>query len=291
MQCAPAGDIFYMNIKPFFSYEQQIEELQRKGIILNHDECLDFLKDVNYYRLSAYLLPYKGKAARLEFNQIKKIYEFDSKLRSLVIPVIENVEIKFRSRLAYLFSEKYGAEGYLDSSNFSSRHNHEAFLSHIAKCITDNRQSVVIKHHEEKYESHYPLWVLIEFFSMGMLSYFYSDMKRSDKKHLVKEIGFPRSDREIESWLRCLTILRNKCAHYSRLYYSVFPSIPMFEEGLDRERERTLYPQLLMLKNLLLDDNLWNEMFSVPFHSLIEEYKEFIEEKHIGLPIDWRDRL
>ena len=62
-----------------------------------------------------YLLPYKGKAARLEFNQIKKIYEFDSKLRSMVIPVIENVEIKFRSRLAYLLSEKYGAEGYLDS--------------------------------------------------------------------------------------------------------------------------------------------------------------------------------
>ena len=126
---------------------------------------------------------------------------------------------------------------------------------------------------------------------MGMLSYFYSDMKRGDKKHLVKEISFPRSDREIESWLRCLTILRNKCAHYPRLYYSVFPSIPLFEEGLDRERKRTLYPQLLMLKYLLLDDKLWNEMFSVPFHSLLEEYKEFVEEKHIGLPTDWRDRI
>ena len=31
-----------------------------------------------------------------------------------------------------------------------------------------------------------PLWVLIEFFSMGMLSYFFSDMKRADKKALVK---------------------------------------------------------------------------------------------------------
>ena len=94
-----------MNIKPFFSYEQQIEELQRKVIILNHDECLDFLKDVNYYRFSAYLLPYKGKTSGLEFNRIKKMYEFDSKLRSLIIPVIENIEIKFRSRLAYLFSK------------------------------------------------------------------------------------------------------------------------------------------------------------------------------------------
>ena len=62
---------------------------------MDHDECLDFLKDVNYYRLSAYLLPYKGKTARLEFNKIKKIYEFDSKLRSLVIPIIENIEIMF----------------------------------------------------------------------------------------------------------------------------------------------------------------------------------------------------
>ena len=57
------------------------------------------------------------------------------------------------------------------------------------------------------------------------------------------------------------------------------------------KRERTLYPQLLMLKYLLLDGKLWNEMFSVPFHSVIEEYKEFIEEKHIGLPTDWRERL
>lgn len=241
-----------MDVKPFFSYEQQIEELQHKGIILDYIDCLNFLKKVNYYRFSAYLLPYKGKTLGLEFSRIKKIYEFDSKLRVLVIPIIiEIIEAKFRSRLAYLFSEKYGAEGYLDSDNFSTKHSHEVFLSQIEKCINDNRQSVVIKHHKEKYEGHYPLWVIIEFFTMGMLSYFYSDMKRGDKKHLVKEMGFSRSDQEIESWLRCLTILRNKCAHYSRLYYSVFPSIPMFKEGLDKERERTLYPQLLMLKYLL----------------------------------------
>ena len=55
-QCAPARDIFYMELKPFFSYEKQIAELRNKGIIINHDECLRFLQDVNYYRLSAFCL-------------------------------------------------------------------------------------------------------------------------------------------------------------------------------------------------------------------------------------------
>ena len=69
----------------------------------------------------------------------------------------EKVEIRFRSRVAYMFAERYGAEGYLESSSFSSRHDHETFIAHIKKCVTENRQSVVVKHHEEKYGGHYPL--------------------------------------------------------------------------------------------------------------------------------------
>ena len=43
-----------MTLKPFFSYEQQIEELRNKGIVIDHDEGLRFLQDVNYYRLLAF---------------------------------------------------------------------------------------------------------------------------------------------------------------------------------------------------------------------------------------------
>ena len=195
-----------MDTKPFYSYDNQIEGLKNKGIIVEYDECLKFLKDVNYYRFSAYLLPYMNNLKEVSFKEIQQIYEFDSKLRALLIQIIERIEIKFRSRLSYYFAEKYGAEGYLDASNYSKRHDHAAFLGHISKCIKENSQSPVIKHHEQKYSGHYPVWVLIEFFSMGMLSFFYSDLNRSDRKAIVKNMDYCRSDKEIERWLRCLTI-------------------------------------------------------------------------------------
>ena len=251
---------------------------------------LRFLQDVNYYRLSAFFLPYERNLRGVPFSRIVRLYEFDSKLRALLIPLIEKVEIRFRSRIAYMFAERYGAEGYLESSSFSSRHDHETFIAHIQKCVKENRQSVVVKHHEEKYGGHYPLWVLIEFFSMGMLSYFFSDMKRADKKALVKSMDYNRSDKEIESWLRCLTILRNKCAHYSRLYYAVFTSVPLFDEGLDSSIARTLYPQLLMLKQLVQCNDTWIK-FAESFSSLIDVYEDAIELKHMGLPDDWETKL
>ena len=278
-----------MKLKPFFSYDQQIEELRRKGIDLSHDECIKFLENVNYYRFSAYLLPYKGKLQGVSFQKIKRVYEFDSKLRALILPVIERIEVMFRSRIAYHFSSLYGAEGYLDARNFSRRHNQEKFKAYLEKCIKENQQSLVIQHHEKKYGGHYPLWVLIEFFSMGMLSYFFSDLNRSDKKSIVKSMGYSQSDREIESWLRCLTILRNKCAHYSRLYYAVFPSIPLFEDGLDLSIERTLFPQILMLKSLLNDPVEWDRLFRKPFDAIMEEYQDAISLNHLGLSNDWEN--
>ena len=125
---------------------------------------------------------------------------------------------------------------------------------------------------------------------MGMLTYFFSDMRRSDKKVLVKSMEYDRSDKEIESWLRCLTILRNKCAHYSRLYYAVFTSVPLFDEGLDSAIARTLYPQLLMLKQLVQSDEAWMK-FAESFSALVSEYEDAIELKHMGLPEDWKTRL
>ena len=68
-----------MELKPFFSYEQQIAELRNKGIIINHDECLRFLQDVNYYnRLSAFFLPYESNLRGVPFCRIVRLYEFDS---------------------------------------------------------------------------------------------------------------------------------------------------------------------------------------------------------------------
>ena len=57
---------------------------------------------------------------------------------------------------------------------------------------------------------------------MGMLSYFYRGMKNKDKATIAQSL-YGVNYQTLESWLRCMTDLRNRCAHYSRIYYWVFP--------------------------------------------------------------------
>lgn len=264
----------------------QLKALKGKGIIIDDPMALEFLESVNYYRFSAYLLPFKNKSENLSFSRIRRIYEFDCKLRALIFPVIENIEVNLRARISYIFSGKYGAEGHLDEDNFSKRHDHDAFRLHLARCVKENRTSLVVTHHEKKYDGHYPFWVIIEFFSLGMLSYFYSDLLRDDKKTIAKALGC-KSDDKLESWLRCLTDLRNRCAHYSRLYYWNFTSIPLLYREDKVENQRSLYAYLIMLEHLPGDAYVWKTEFRPQFYALVHEYSEDIDFKHIGLPENW----
>ena len=87
----------YQIIKQPKTYEQQVELIKEKGFIVNNDtECISFLKQANYYRLSAYFLPFRKKNgtyfADISFNRIQRIYKFDSKLRGVLFNCIERFE-------------------------------------------------------------------------------------------------------------------------------------------------------------------------------------------------------
>ncbi len=49
-------------IKPPTTYKQQIEKLRLRGCIIEDEaHAIDILTKVNYYRLTAYFLPFKKK--------------------------------------------------------------------------------------------------------------------------------------------------------------------------------------------------------------------------------------
>ena len=218
-----------MDVKSATTFQQQVELIKRHFLVDNDEQCITFLNHANYYRLSAYFLPFKKSdgtyAANISFYQIQQIYQFDSHLRTIIFQAIEQIEFYLRTQISYYFGHAYNALGYLQSDNFSIRHNSEKFKQKLEQCIEENSTTLVVKHHRQKYNGNFPIWVIIEFFSMGMLSYFYSDMKTSDQKAIAKH-SFATSVPCMISWLRCLTDLRNRCAHYSRLYFWSFTSIP-----------------------------------------------------------------
>lgn len=285
-----------MQIKEPTTYEEQIDRIKEKGFLISAQEkskCIQFLQQVNYYRVSAYFLPFRKKDGTyvqgIPLCKVQKIYEFDSRLRGLIFLIIEDIEISIRTKLAYFAAHKYGALGYLSENMFSNKHNAAKFEEKVRMCIAENETTLVVKHHKTNYGGQFPIWIIIEFFSVGMLSYFYKDMLTEDKKKIASEMG--TVPKLLESWLRCLTDLRNKCAHYSRLYYWIFPAIPAIPKGVEIQADRKLFTQLMVLKYLYPEPEKWYSRFIIPLKVLIEEYEQDISLKHIGFPENWESLL
>ncbi len=280
-----------MHVKPATTYKEQVNRIISHGFIVNDEQKLiDFLKTANYYRFSAYFLPFKRyKHNTINISRIIELYRFDSELRAWLFEIIEHIEFYTRTQLAYYLAHKYGSLSYINADIFDKRHNHKKFLEKIEKAILDNRRTLVVQHHKNNYNGNFPIWVIIEMFSTGMLSIMYADLKISDRKEIAKT-SFNIREKQLSSWLKNLTDLRNKCAHYTRFYFWNFSSIPQ-SISKNKQLDRTLFSQVQMLSILCANDNLWNHYYMPKLSRLIASYENSIKLKDIGFPDNWKEIL
>jgi abortive infection bacteriophage resistance protein len=280
-------------LKQSTTYAQQIAKLREHGCAITDETfCEKVLSRISYYRLSAYFLTFRKKDGMYipgtDFNRVYNLYEFDRKLRHLLFSVLEELEVYLRARLSYYHAHKYGADGYMNSVNFNFHHDHLDFASRLNDLVKGNDKLLFVKHHITKYNGQFPLWVIMELFTFGMLSYFYAEMLTPDQKKLAHTV-FKASVAEAKSWLYCCTNLRNICAHSRRLYNSVFSVIPANIPQVDKVAERKLFAAVMALRQLYPDADKWNSEFLPAMSALFEEYKHVVLLKHVGFPEDWED--
>lgn len=281
-----------MNIKEPTTYEEQLDILSKRGIAIdNFDRCKKALEDVNYYRLTAYFLPFKLSSGNYipgtSFVRVYRIYEFDRKLRMILFSALEDVEISLRAKFSYYHAHKYGATGYLDPAAFSKEHNHEKFLENFNREVKYNQKALFVKHHIEKYAGVFPVWAACELFTFGMLSFFFADMHLQDQKYLSRRV-YNTTPKNIVSWLRCCSDLRNICAHYGRLYFRTFTAAPAgFSNEYPAKSLFRLWGSTLALKGLYPDPAKWNSEVLPSLAALFDEYSDAISLQHIALPDDW----
>lgn len=144
-------------------------------------------------------------------------------------------------------------------------------------------------HHQQHYEGRFPIWVIMELFTFGMLSRFYSDLTTADQKQLAKEI-YDTVPKNVTSWLRCCTDLRNICAHYGRLYYRIFPATPANVPAGPTQIHQ-LWGAVLAVRELYPSAKKWNTEILPQLSALFDEYQNDISLRHIGFPQNWEDRL
>jgi abortive infection bacteriophage resistance protein len=292
----PRGDVLMSGqIKHPTTYKQQLDKLRERGCQIDDSAaCLSILSRLNYYRFTAYFLPFKQTNGKYQpntnFNTVYRIYEFDRKIRGILFSVIEEIEIFLRSQFAYFHAHKYGSLGYMDAGNFNAYHNHDKFLGHINGEKANRKKELFVKHHRQKYDNDFPVWVVTELFTFGMLSHVYSDLKTADQKKLAKEL-YDTIPKKLISWLHCCADLRNLCAHSGRLYDRIFTAAPVPQADIPQKSERRLFGAVMVVKSLYPEKDKWNKEIYPAFCALLQEYQNDIQLKHIGFPNDWASKL
>ena len=99
----------------------------------------------------------KYDSNKVSLEKIYSIYQFDSELRLLLMEYLEDIELYFKTQVAYHHSEQYGALAYKDSKNFNKFHKHDEFMENLKRELSYRKKDHVYKHHQFKYNGEFPL--------------------------------------------------------------------------------------------------------------------------------------
>lgn len=295
--------------KPALLFSQQIQHLQNKGMIFSDmPSALNQLSSISYYRLSGYWYPFRIRdkqgcvSNQLEpnthFDTVIALYEFDRKLRALLLDAIERIEVAVRTQFTYHIGHKYGAFGHTDSNNFHRNFDHQRWLQKLED-ETSRSSDEFINHYKRKYCDFpsIPIWMLTEVMSLGALSFGYGGLI-NDQKHGIEDKKaiaqhFNLHHKRLGDWLHTLTYVRNICAHHSRLWnreLAIRPdkiNQPEWLPPTTPKNTRVFYI-LLMLRHLLRATGNGEEWADTISDLLLPWAEQKRWRAAMGLPEDWR---
>lgn len=287
--------------KPPLSFEEQADLLIKRGLVVDRAFLIDRLKDVNYYRLSGYLYPYRQSGdnfkSGITFEKVWRHYTFDRRLRLIVMDAIERFEVSIKTQLIYALAHSTGAFGYATASNFPglSAEDH----GRLIKTITDEAErskEKFIDHFRDKYggeHEHLPLWMAGEIMSFGCALTIYRGVSDKIKRNIASHYGIP--DVVLTSWLHTINVIRNICAHHSRLWnreFGVKPFIPRknkypeWHEPVAIGQNRIF--GILTILHYLLKEIAPQSKWKARLCGLLDEYPK-ISRWSMGFPDNWKD--
>ncbi len=299
----PSGTFLFMGVRythQAITTEQQIDILKERGLLIDDvEQTIKVLDTISYFRLAGYWRHFEADRFTHQFREgssfadIIDLYSFDKELRVLLFTAIQTIEVSVRTKIIKYFALQFGAFWFMDENYATNGMRFAANLAVIRKEVSRSHDDFITKHFRKYSEPDLPpVWKTLEVISMGTLSKLYSNFSDATAKHAVaREFGL-NHHKFLRSWLECLAVLRNCCAHHSRLSNRVFPVKPMMPERMPNTwiadftfREQTLYPQLCYVVywlNSISPDNT----FVASFKRLLANHPS-VSPHLLGFPCHW----
>jgi len=286
--------------KPALTIEQQIHQLRNRGMVIDDIQlAAHYLSQINYYRLTAYWLPFESDHTThtfqhgTRFEQVLDLYIFDRELRLLVLDAIERVEVAIRTQLAFQLGHRYGTHPHLNLALFKQAWDHAKNVSQLQKDAHQSKEAF-IQHLLTTYaEPLPPIWAVVEVMTLGQLSKWYANLKSGADRNLVAH-RYDCDEVNLVSFMHHLSTVHNICAHHSRLWNREFTftfKLPRRPQALlssfNSQQPRRIYNTLVMLlylMNHIAPDHHWR-------NRLLELLsRHHIDPARMGFPDDWKTR-
>ena len=315
--------------KIVLTLEQQADQLITRSLLADRNELVGRLKVVNYYRLSGYFNPFRLRDAAgnltdsfiagTTLEMVWRRYNFDRRLRIILLDGIERIEVAVRTRLVYHFVQAHGPFGHLEEKNLPkfkvrpfwrrSWRNMKSLMRlkglerteyqlWLGKLLNEkNRASdAFVKHFTKTYgdkHEHLPLWMACELMTCETALQFAYGVDRAVIRLAAADFGFP--DEQLLSWTKAIFTLRNSCAHHARIWNRVFgvkPSVPgknknphwHSDPGFATDRVGLMLTVCHYWLGKVSSTTRWKERLL----ALFDEYPE-IPLDEMGIPANWRN--
>ena len=205
------------------------------------------ISQVGYYRLSGFWYPCReiefdedgnavkqyGKPKRLnqflpqtDFDEIFKLYTLDKRLRFLLLDGIERIEINLKTVLAHELGTvdelAYQKPAFINPTQLKDYYQNSQIKNSWIEWsnrqrseLSRSKEDAIVWH--KKSQKSIPIWVVVEAWSFGTLSKYFELLKQSHQNRIAARLGVSNPVLLVR-WLQTINILRNRCAHHTRVW-------------------------------------------------------------------------
>lgn len=264
--------------------------------ILDEEKAKEILSDIGYFRLGFYWFPFEKSYPQkhhrthefkegTNFDTVVKLYYFDFNLRNLLLKPLSRIEIAFRTKVAYIVSNKYkNSPTWFVDTAVVDNNQARSFYQKVYKQILDKTPVIALHHRHHINDKYAPAWKTLEFMTLGEVVNLYASIKDEELKlEVAKEFGIKKLP-TFKSYLNLIKNLRNTCAQGSVLYdfapdYSIRKG-PAMKKGIGENQNLNGALRVVMYMMSQVSENRAKELVQ-HIDAIIAKYSEDPEVKAI----------
>ena len=227
------------------TFEEQLAILEKRNMKISiKDKAKRTLQVVPYYKLKEFAHPFLDKEKEeidykgIPFEVIISRYYQDKNLRISLMHAIEDIEVALQTQISYVLGKDgYGSYGYLHFYNWCNRGEYcthyltlkeKDFKKQLRTALHKNKSDEIASKMEMDGKKYPPVWLAVTLLTFGQLVSMLELM--SNKNLSIISQAYQCTNIELVSWLKCLNLIRNICAHNSNIVDVKLKTMPVLRD-------------------------------------------------------------